>query len=192
MINLSKYGIINCHAGKLPEYRGGSPLNWQLINNENKFGISVIKINTKIDAGDIIEEKKFDLKKSYNIKNLHKIANKNFPILIFNALKKIFNKSNLKKQNLKKVHYYRQRKPEDSFLNFKKMNFSQIDCFVRALQKPYPNSFFIYKNYRYNIIKIVKSKIKLNPGEIIIKNKKIYMGCKRNTINVIKYKKLRC
>ena len=45
LIQTSRNGIINCHAGKLPEYRGGSPLNWQLINNEKNFGISVIKIN---------------------------------------------------------------------------------------------------------------------------------------------------
>ena len=26
--------VINLHAGPLPEYRGGSPLNWQMINGE--------------------------------------------------------------------------------------------------------------------------------------------------------------
>lgn len=55
--NIPKYGLINLHAGKLPKYRGGSPLNWQIINNEKYFGISVIKINKGIDTGDIIFEK---------------------------------------------------------------------------------------------------------------------------------------
>ena len=34
ILNTPKKGTINLHAGKLPEYRGGSPLNWQIINGE--------------------------------------------------------------------------------------------------------------------------------------------------------------
>ena len=83
---MTKYGLLNCHAGKLPEYRGGSPLNWQIINNEKYFGISVIKINKDIDKGDIVKEKKFKLYTKYTIKDLHKIANNNFPILIYNYI----------------------------------------------------------------------------------------------------------
>ena len=33
-LNLPKFGSINLHAGPLPKYRGGSPLNWQIINHE--------------------------------------------------------------------------------------------------------------------------------------------------------------
>ena len=47
----------------LPKYRGGSPLNWQLINCEKKFGISVIKMNKKIDSGDIFSREKILYKK---------------------------------------------------------------------------------------------------------------------------------
>ena len=60
LINLCSYGMLNCHAGKLPQYRGGSPLNWQMINGEKYIGISVIKINKGIDTGDIVGEKKLD------------------------------------------------------------------------------------------------------------------------------------
>ena len=48
---------INLHGGPLPAYRGGSPLNWQIINQEKEIGISIIKIDEGIDTGDIIEEK---------------------------------------------------------------------------------------------------------------------------------------
>ena len=37
MINSAKFGTLNLHAGKLAKYRGGSPLNWQIINNERKI-----------------------------------------------------------------------------------------------------------------------------------------------------------
>ena len=37
LLSIPKIGSINLHAGKLPKYRGGSPLNWQLINREKKL-----------------------------------------------------------------------------------------------------------------------------------------------------------
>ena len=87
--NIPKYGLINLHAGKLPKYRGGSPLNWQIINNEKYFGISVIKIDKGIDTGDIIFEKKFKLLNRYKIEDLHRIANNFFPRLLYKSIFKI-------------------------------------------------------------------------------------------------------
>lgn len=37
LIRSSLKGTINLHAGKLPEYRGGSPLNWQIIEGKKKY-----------------------------------------------------------------------------------------------------------------------------------------------------------
>ena len=41
IIDLPKHKTINCHAGKLPFYRGRNILNWALINDEKEFGITV-------------------------------------------------------------------------------------------------------------------------------------------------------
>lgn len=46
--------LINCHAGKLPFYRGRNILNWALINDESEFGITVHYVDEGIDTGDII------------------------------------------------------------------------------------------------------------------------------------------
>jgi len=51
---VSRYGIINCHAGKLPSYRGRNVLNWVLINGEKEFGITVHYVDGGIDTGDVI------------------------------------------------------------------------------------------------------------------------------------------
>ena len=44
IINSSKFGTINLHAGKLPKYRGGSPLNWQIIKNEKQLAFRSLKL----------------------------------------------------------------------------------------------------------------------------------------------------
>ena len=43
VIKIPTKGTLNLHAGRLPYYRGGSPLNWQLINGEKKATISFFK-----------------------------------------------------------------------------------------------------------------------------------------------------
>lgn len=52
---------INCHAGKLPFYRGRNILNWALINNEKEFGITVHYIDEGIDTGDIILQRTYPI-----------------------------------------------------------------------------------------------------------------------------------
>ena len=56
VLDIPQLGTINLHAGRLPEYRGGSPLNWQLINGEEKAGISVILMDEGIDTGSVLAE----------------------------------------------------------------------------------------------------------------------------------------
>ena len=54
IINLPHLKTINCHAGKLPFYRGRNVLNRVLINDENEFGITIHYIDEGIDTGDIV------------------------------------------------------------------------------------------------------------------------------------------
>jgi|TARA_B110000305_G_scaffold159012_1_gene175846 methionyl-tRNA formyltransferase len=182
-LNLPRIGFLNCHAGILPKYRGGSPLNWQMINCEKMFGISVIKLNHQIDGGDVFSEKKFLIKKNYDINNLHKIANKNFPKMIIKSIKKIIDNKKPKKQK-KNRFIWKQRVKNDSKFDFKTKTFKQADRFVRALQDPYPNAFFYFKSIKYEILKVIKSKKKLKAGDIFLKSNSMHLGVKNATLKV--------
>lgn len=46
--------IVNLHNAPLPKYRGVSPINWALKNNENYHGVTIHKISPGIDDGDIL------------------------------------------------------------------------------------------------------------------------------------------
>lgn len=54
ILALPPQGIINCHAGALPAYRGRNVLNWALINDEPSFGVTIHYVDEGIDTGDII------------------------------------------------------------------------------------------------------------------------------------------
>jgi methionyl-tRNA formyltransferase len=51
---LPSIGAINIHPSLLPRYRGPSPIQWTLWNGETESGVTFIKMNERMDAGDII------------------------------------------------------------------------------------------------------------------------------------------
>lgn len=55
--NMPEYGTFNLHASLLPDYRGAAPINWAIINGEQKTGITTFFIDEKIDTGHIIFQK---------------------------------------------------------------------------------------------------------------------------------------
>lgn len=56
-LSAARLGVINCHAGALPFYRGRNPLNWALVNGEDRFGVTVHHVDLGIDTGDIIVQR---------------------------------------------------------------------------------------------------------------------------------------
>jgi methionyl-tRNA formyltransferase len=183
LTEIPKLGTINCHAGILPKYRGGSPLNWQIINGEKKFGITTIKMNKGIDQGKIIKEKNFFLKKDYDINDLHNIVNKNFPKLVFESIKKLSLGEKLKKQPISRS-YFKQRTAKDSLIKFEKYTFKEINNYIRALKKPYPEAYFIYKKKKIIIKKIFKCKRTIKSRKILKIKNKYYVNCKDCVIKI--------
>ncbi|MCB0472283.1 MAG: methionyl-tRNA formyltransferase [Flavobacteriaceae bacterium] len=54
---IPEYGTFNLHASLLPEYRGAAPINWAIMNGEERTGVSTFFIDEKIDTGRIILQK---------------------------------------------------------------------------------------------------------------------------------------
>ncbi|GAA3798224.1 hypothetical protein GCM10022403_035090 [Streptomyces coacervatus] len=53
--------IVNCHPGRLPQYRGARPVNWALRNGEPLHGATLHVIETGIDTGPILGEVAFSI-----------------------------------------------------------------------------------------------------------------------------------
>jgi len=60
ILNAPKIGTFNKHSSLLPSYRGVYPVFWQMLNHEKLLGISVHKMEEKIDKGHIVFQKSFD------------------------------------------------------------------------------------------------------------------------------------
>ena len=54
ILNIPKYGCINVHGSLLPKYRGSAPIQWAIINGEEKTGITTMYMDKGMDTGDMI------------------------------------------------------------------------------------------------------------------------------------------
>jgi methionyl-tRNA formyltransferase len=186
LINASENGTINLHAGPLPKYKGGSPLNWQIINGEKKLGISVIKMTKALDAGPIYSQKKFILKKKDDISHAHAKANYYFPKMTLDTILNIKKKIKPKPQSVNNFKVYKQRNESDGLINWNNLKSEEVVNFVKSITKPYPGAFFYLNGNKTRIFRCKNSKLnpKILPGTVFINKKKKYIKCRINSIMV--------
>ena len=75
IIDLPKHNTLNIHPSLLPKYRGPSPLQEQILNDEKNVGITIMQIDEQVDHGSIVSQKKLDiLDWPVKFENLEKIT----------------------------------------------------------------------------------------------------------------------
>lgn len=136
----TKLGVINCHAGALPFYRGRNILNWALINGERSFGITVHYVDEGIDTGDIISQKIIQIHDSDTYGTLLEMAIASCASLLYESLKTIqAGKANRVPQS--SIHpvgsYFSRRRDGDEFIDWN-WDSLRIFNFVRAISSPGP------------------------------------------------------
>ena len=83
IFSLPKLYSIGLHASLLPKYRGASPINWAILNGEEKTGVTVFKLSGKMDAGEIIIQKDADILSLDNAETLsEKLSNLGANLLV--------------------------------------------------------------------------------------------------------------
>ena len=54
ILDLPRWGCVNVHASLLPKYRGAAPINWAIANGETVTGVTTMRIERRLDAGDML------------------------------------------------------------------------------------------------------------------------------------------
>ncbi|MGE5417646.1 MAG: methionyl-tRNA formyltransferase [Acidobacteriota bacterium] len=153
IIDIPKIMCINLHGGKLPKYRGSSPLNWALINGEESFTLSVIRVDSGVDTGDILLERSFEIMNNDNIVKLHDTANEQFPNMLLETLSAIeYGTVRTVKQDRVEGSYYPLRFPDDGLILWDIYTAEQIHNRIRALTEPYPCAFTYYGGDKVRLV----------------------------------------
>lgn len=160
------------HPSLLPRYRGGSPIQHQIIKNEKKTGITIFRMTDVIDGGPVYLQKPLSLAGDIQdiLERMTEVGTIMTKRLISDAVN---NKLIFKPQkNLKQYPPNKRRTPEQSEIKFselKKIKFSELKNLIRGLLAPYPNVYL--KMYNGTKIKLQKVEYYKNiPKTAIILN----------------------
>lgn len=176
---MPELGTFNLHASLLPNYRGAAPINWAIINGENKTGVTTFFIDDKIDTGAMILSKEIDIKANESAGELHdKLMNLGKDAVI-ETLELISNETvsvTIQKDSPEIKTAYKLNR-ENCKIDFTK-DIDTIYNLIRGLS-PYPAAYCFIKdqNEEWNV-KIYEAEKEIcdhkNPvGKIVVANKKI-------------------
>jgi len=160
IINMPPLKTINCHAGKLPFYRGRNILNWALINDEKEFGITVHYVDEGIDTGNIILQRVFPITDNDDYKTLLETAYNECAKILYDAIKlvQLHEIIPIKQKDIHPEGFYCiQRKKGDEIMNWNQTS-REIFNSIRAICKPGPmaRSFISDKEIKINKASIIE------------------------------------
>lgn len=132
---VKKYQCVCFHESNLPKFRGGSPIQNQIIRGIKKTKTTSFIMNEKLDAGDILLQKDLSLEGSLNEILSRMIDNDYF------LINKIIDGKFKKRKQTGKITTFKRRKPEESELQTLDYSKKYLYDFIRMLADPYPNAF---------------------------------------------------
>lgn len=191
ILEIPKYKCINVHGSLLPKLRGGAPIQYSILEDHRKTGITIMYMVKKLDAGDMISKVEVDILDSDNYESLHdklSIAGRD---LLKETLPNIFT-GNIapEKQDDSLATFARNILREDEKIDWNK-SARQIFNQIRALD-PTPGAFTyldenILKIWNSEVVDLEENFSSKKVGTIIKQDKKhIYLLCGENTVLKVK------
>ncbi|MBD3270898.1 methionyl-tRNA formyltransferase [Candidatus Peregrinibacteria bacterium] len=185
-LSIPKIAPINIHGSLLPKYRGASPVVETLLHGDQETGITIMEMNHKMDEGEIYQQYKIPISEYDNTQTLYqKLATKAAQIIV-DSLEEIAKGMCQKKpQDHSKASYCHKLNKKDGEVFFE---FEDAKSIIQKLKAffPWPGVYFKKNNKIYKIIEAKKSNKNTKPGEFIIKDNKLYVGCSNSSLEIIK------
>ena len=145
LFEMPEIGTFNLHASLLPDYRGAAPINFAIINGEQKTGATTFFINEKIDEGNILLQESLDVFPDENAGSLHDRLMEMGAKLVVKTL------DGLAENSIEEKPQPFVENPKNAFKIFKedtKINWNQntemVYNFIRGMS-PYPAAFTTLK-----------------------------------------------
>jgi methionyl-tRNA formyltransferase len=158
------------HPSPLPQYRGGTPIQHQVMNGEVKSAVSVFKMSQGIDDGDIYMQLPMSLQGDINdiFRRMVRLGTQ-----ITRRFLVDFNRGNVNFAPQEKLHEHpplKRRKPQDSEVRLQDLHeieYEQLYNLVRGLLDPFPNAFIDLGNTKLKIQKIKRCQ-KATAGSVVL------------------------
>ena len=184
ILELPKYGCINIHASLLPKYRGAAPIQQAVIDGEKESGVTIMRMGTGLDTGDMISKIVVPIAKDETGGTLFdKLAEAGAKLLV-ETLPHIFDGTAVyeKQPEESPTPYAGMITKQMGLINFGK-SAAELERLVRGLN-PWPSAFTFWNGKTLKVWEsfVVKSEEtgaeKSEPGTVVKTDKKgIYVAC---------------
>ncbi len=165
-LSLTKKGFINIHASILPAWRGAAPIQRSIMNLDTETGISIMKINEKLDSGPVCNIYKIKLDQNLNAQEIsEKLSQLASDKILENIDNILDDQMKFVDQDHSKASYAVKVNKDEGLINWSHDALKIIGK-INGLY-PAPGAFFIYRGERYKILKAETSNGIGNPGEVL-------------------------
>jgi methionyl-tRNA formyltransferase len=152
MLSVPRLYSINVHASLLPEYRGAAPINWAVIDGCDRTGVSVIRMNEKMDGGDVMASAACRIEEDDTAFSLETRLSRMGADLLTDTLGQIkAGRENFVPQDETKFSYARKLAKTDGAIDWT-MDAVRINNKVRGVI-PWPGAFTGFNGQKINIWK---------------------------------------
>ena len=153
-LNLTKKGFINIHGSILPKWRGAAPIQRSIMNLDNETGISIMKMNEKLDSGPVSNTYKIKLNQNFNAREIsEKLALLAADKILDNVNDILKDNTKFVKQDESKASYAKKIDKMEGKINWNDKA-SNILGKINGLF-PNPGAFFNFDGERYKILRAV-------------------------------------
>jgi len=190
ILNIPKFGCFNVHPSRLPLYRGSAPLQRSIMNGEKESAVCVIKMDSGVDSGDIVNQQDFSILDSENYQDISKKTAEIGASLIIKTLSQITDKSiEFHKQNEKLATFAKKIEKNECLIDWNK-SCEEIFNKIRGLNGNL-DAHFNYNNEKIKILECSFVENKNIDKNLIgtIFDKDLSIVCKDGLIKPLKLQK---
>lgn len=176
--------IINVHSSLLPKYRGAAPMQWAILNKDEKAGVCTMLIERKMDTGDILDCREINLTLDTDISELHdKLSELSSELIVDTVLHYDERFANRIQQDDTKATYSQKINKEMGHISFDEKA-EDIKAKIMAFSV-WPSTYVNFEDKKMKIhkINIIEKYTNNEPGEVFKVDKDgIFVNCKDKCI----------
>ena len=182
ILETTKLGFLNIHASLLPKWRGAAPIQRSIMNGDRKTGISIMKVQEKLDSGPVMASRELELNSNSTYGNVEKKLSDVGANLLIECLQTI-EKGNPK--FIEQVHsvatYAKKISKKETKIDWNS-SADKIVAHIHGLN-PNPGAWFEFQKERIKVWKAKKLLLNGRPGTVLDEN--LTVACQSNSIQIL-------
>ena len=181
-LNKTKYGFFNIHASLLPKWRRAAPIQRAIMNSDKNVGVSIMKIEEKLDSGPVLASREFKLNKNDTHGEIEKKLSLEGASLLIQTLKTIeTDNANFIDQDHSQATYAKKIDKNETKINWK-IDADKVLAHIHGLS-PNPGAGFEFDKERFKVLRAKISSEKGKSGHVL--NENLTVGCGSKSIKIL-------